>query len=203
MKKLPGAFYLREDVIKISKELLGKLLITNFNGLLTSGRIVETEAYKGITDRASHAYGSRRTKRTEVMYGAGGIAYVYLCYGIHYMFNVVTNDHGIPHAILIRGIEPVEGKNIMMERMHNTIFNKIIGKGPGNVAKALGIQNAHTGYSLTGDEIFIADDGYVLQQSQVIASPRIGVHYAGEDAKLLYRFFIKDNPFVSGKKNVS
>ena len=201
MKKLPGAFYLREDVLKISKELLGKLLVTNFNGLLTSGRIVETEAYNGTTDKASHAYGSRRTKRTEVMYGAGGVAYVYLCYGIHYMFNVVTNDNGIPHAILIRGIEPVQGKEIMMERMHRSVFNKVIGKGPGNMAKALGIQSVHTGYPVTGDEIFIADDGYVLQQSQVVASPRIGVDYAGGDAKLLYRFFIKDNPFVSVKKN--
>jgi DNA-3-methyladenine glycosylase len=197
MKKMPPEFYQREDVVKIAKELLGKLLVTRFNGTLTSGRIVETEAYNGIVDKASHAYGGRRTKRTEVIFGAAGYAYVYLCYGIHHMFNVVTNDHGTPHAILIRGIEPVHGKEIMTERFHKTTFNKTIGKGPGNVTRALGIQTSHSGYSLLGDEIFIADDGFVLQKSQVIASPRIGIDYAGEDANLLYRFFIRDNPFVS------
>src|SRR6195952_208037 len=160
MNKMPEAFYQREDVIKISRELLGKLLVTNFNGLLTSGRIVETEAYNGVIDKASHAFGGRRTRRTEVMFGIGGTAYVYLIYGIHHMFNVVTNGHGIPHAILIRGIEPVEGKDIMMERMHKTVFNKTIGKGPGNVAKALGIETSFTGHSLISDEIFIADDGF-------------------------------------------
>jgi DNA-3-methyladenine glycosylase len=197
MNKLPDSFYQREDVLKISRELLGKLLVTNFNGLLTSGRIVEAEAYNGIIDKASHAFGGRRTRRTEVMFGAGGFAYVYLCYGIHHMFNIVTNDHGIPHAILVRGIEPVEGKDIMLDRMNKTIFNKTVGKGPGNVAKALGIQTIHTGYSLMSDELFIAEDGFVVKESQIIASPRIGVDYAGEDAKLLYRVFIKDNPFVS------
>ncbi len=201
MNRMPEAFYQREDVIKISKELLGKLLVTNFNGLLTSGRIVETEAYNGAIDKASHAFGGRRTRRTEVMFGAGGVAYVYLCYGIHHMFNVVTNDHGIPHAILIRGIEPVEGKSIMMERMHKAVFNKTVGRGPGNVAKALGIQTIHTGISLRSGEIFIADDGFAVSELQIIASPRIGVDYAGEDAKLLYRFFIKGNPFVSGKNS--
>ena len=197
MNKMNEAFYQREDVVKISTELLGKLLVTNFNGLLTSGRIVETEAYNGIVDKASHAFGGRRTRRTEVMFGTGGLAYVYLCYGIHHMFNVVTNHDGIPHAILIRGIEPVEGKEIMLERMHKTVFNKTVGKGPGNVTKALGIQTIHTGWSLMSDEMFIADDGFVIKQSQVIASPRVGVDYAGEDATLLYRFFVKDNPFVS------
>ncbi len=197
MNKMNEAFYQREDVVKISRELLGKLLVTNFNGLLTSGRIVETEAYNGITDKASHAFGGRRTRRTEVMFGAGGFAYVYLCYGIHHMFNVVTNQDGIPHAILIRGIEPVEGKDIMLERMHKTVFNKTVGKGPGNVTKALGIYTIHTGLSLMSDQIFIADDGFVIKKSQVTASPRVGVDYAGEDAQLLYRFYVKDNPFVS------
>ncbi|MEO5999023.1 MAG: DNA-3-methyladenine glycosylase [Chitinophagaceae bacterium] len=197
MKKLPISFYQRDDVLTIAKELLGKLLVTRFEGVLTSGRIVEAEAYNGIVDKASHAFRGRRTRRTEVIFGAGGFAYVYLCYGIHHMFNVVTNDHGIPHAILIRGIEPVQGKEIMMERFHKTTSNKTIGKGPGNVTKALGIQTKHTGYSLLGNEIFIADDRFVVEESSIIASPRIGVDYAGEDAKLLYRFYLKDNPFVS------
>ncbi len=200
MQKLPLSFYQREDVVTIARELLGKLLVTKFNGELTSGRIVETEAYNGVTDKASHAFGGRRTRRTEVMFGAGGVAYVYLCYGIHQMFNVVTNDHGTPNAILIRGIEPLDGKDIMVDRMNKTVFNKTVGKGPGNVAKALGLHTSHTGYSLQGDEICIEDDGFLPSPSDIIASPRIGVDYAGEDAKLLYRFYIKNNAFVSGKK---
>jgi DNA-3-methyladenine glycosylase len=197
MKKIPEVFYQREDVVAIAKELLGKLLVTRFNGSTTSGRIVETEAYNGITDKASHAFGGRRTKRTEVMFGAAGIAYVYLCYGIHHMFNVVTNDHGTPHAILIRGIEPIAGKDKMVERFHKTAFNKSIGKGPGNVARALGITTLHTGYSLQGNDIFIADDGFLVPETDIGLSPRIGVDYAGDDAGLLYRFYIKQNPFVS------
>ena len=194
---MPIAFYQREDVLLIAKELLGKLLVTQFQGMLTSGRIVETEAYNGTIDKASHAYGGRRTKRTEVIFGSGGVAYVYLCYGIHHMFNVVTNDHGTPHAILIRGIEPVAGKEIMTERFHKTTFNKTIGKGPGNVTRALGIQTIHSGYSLLGNEIFIADDKYIVEESSIISAPRIGVDYAGEDAKLLYRYYLEDNPYVS------
>ncbi len=200
MVKLPASFYQRSNVLSIAKELLGKLLVTKFNDQLTSGRIVETEAYNGIIDKASHAFSGRRTNRTEVMYGAGGIAYVYLCYGIHHLFNVVTNDHGTPHAVLIRGIEPVQGSELMLERMGKAKFDNTVGRGPGNVSRALGILTSHTGYSLMGDELFIASDGFVLKKSQVIASPRIGVDYAGEDAKLHYRFFVKDNPFVSGKK---
>lgn len=200
MQKLPLSFYQRENVLTIAKDLLGKLLVTRFNNDLTSGRIVETEAYNGITDKASHAFGGRKTRRTEIIFGAGGVAYVYLCYGIHHMFNIVTNVHGTPHAILIRGVEPMEGKEIMVERMNKTVFNKTVGKGPGNVAKALGLYTCHTGYSLQGEEISIEDDGFLPSVSDIITSPRIGVDYAGEDAKLLYRFFIKDNAFVSGKK---
>lgn len=201
MNRLPATFYQRQNVISIAKELLGKLLVTKFHGELTSGRIVETEAYNGIIDRASHAFNGRRTNRTEVMFGAGGNAYVYLCYGIHYLFNVVTNDHGTPHAILIRGIEPIDGIEIMLERMRKTKFDHTVGRGPGNVSKALGIQTKHTGYSLLSDEIFIAADDFVLKKSQIVASPRIGVDYAGEDAKLHYRFYMRGNPFVSGKKD--
>ncbi|MEJ7735961.1 MAG: DNA-3-methyladenine glycosylase [Chitinophagaceae bacterium] len=200
MEKLPLAFYQRLNVLTISKELLGKLLVTQFNGRLTSGRIVETEAYNGVIDRASHAFGGRRTLRTEVMYSAGGLAYVYLCYGIHNLFNVVTNANGIPHAVLIRGVEPVAGVELMVERMNKTAFDTTIGRGPGNVSKALGILKQHTGYSLLGDDLFIADDRNELQESQIISSPRIGVDYAGEDAKLHYRFHVKGNPFVSKSK---
>lgn len=200
MKKLPVAFYQRENVLMIARELLGKLLVTWWNGKLTSGRIVETEAYNGAVDKASHAFGERRTKRTEVMFGPGGFTYVYLCYGIHHLFNVVTNLEGIPHAVLIRGIEPVAGMEYMLERMNKLKPDYTVGKGPGNVSKALGIHTIHTGYSLLGDEIFVADDGIVLEPSQIIASKRIGVDYAAEDAQLPYRFYVKGNAFVSGRR---
>ena len=200
MEKLPLTFYQKANVCTIAQELLGKLLVTRFEGHLTSGRIVETEAYNGTIDKASHAFGDRRTQRTEVMYAAGGVAYVYLCYGIHHLFNVVANQRGIPHAVLIRAIEPVEGIQVMKERMKKTRFNITVGKGPGNVSRALGIQTRHTGYSLASDELFIADDGKRIKRSQIITSPRIGVDYAAEDAQLLYRFYLKDNEFVSGRR---
>lgn len=203
MVKLTEAFYQRADVLTIAKELLGKVLITRLNGILTSGRIVETEAYNGVVDKASHAFNGRRTNRTEVMFGKGGLAYVYLCYGIHHLFNVVTNHVGTPHAVLIRAIEPMEGVEQMLQRMKKLNLDNTIGKGPGNVSKALGIHTKHSGYSLLDDDIFIADDGTALTESQIIASKRIGVDYAAEDAQLPYRFYVKSNAFVSGKKLAS
>lgn len=197
MEKLPLAFYQRTNVLAISKQLLGTLLVTQFNGRLTSGRIVETEAYNGVIDRASHAFGGRRTLRTEVMYLPGGVAYVYLCYGIHHLFNVVTSAGDIPHAVLIRGIEPVAGIELMLERMNKARFDTTVGRGPGNVSKALGISKQHTGYSLSGEDIFISVDGAAIRKSKIISSPRIGVNYAGDDATLPYRFYVQDNPFVS------
>lgn len=113
---LPESFYTRTDVVMIAKELLGKTLVTNFGGVATAGMIVETEAYAGVADKASHAYGGRRTTRTEIMYMHGGTAYVYLCYGIHHLFNVVTNVRDVHHAVLIRAIEPLAGIDIMLER---------------------------------------------------------------------------------------
>jgi DNA-3-methyladenine glycosylase len=201
MKKLTAAFYHRGNVVGIAKELLGKLLVTRFDGRYTAGRIVETEAYNGVADKASHSYGGRRTKRTETMYAAGGIAYVYLCYGIHHLFNVVTGAAGNPHAILVRGIEPVAGIDIMLARMQKTELDHTVGRGPGNVSKAMGIATLHTGWSLLETAVYIADDGVVLKPSQIVATPRIGVDYAAEDALLPYRFYIKGNPYVSGKKS--
>src|SRR4051812_504636 len=201
MKKLPASFYQRRDVVTIAKELLGKLLVTNFKGEFTSGRIVETEAYNGIGDKASHSYGGRRTNRTETMYGAGGIAYVYLCYGIHHLFNVVTNAKDTPHAILVRAIEPVHGTDIMLQRMKKEKADYTVGKGPGNVAKALDIGTKHTGLSLLQNEIYIAGDGTMIAPSAMGIGPRIGVGYAAEDALLPYRFYVKGNPYVSGKKS--
>jgi DNA-3-methyladenine glycosylase len=199
MRKLNQSFYQRKDVLLIAKELLGKILVTKFDGIETSGRIVEVEAYAGAVDRASHAYGGRRTARNEVMYGDGGVAYVYLCYGIHHLFNVVTNYKDTPHAILIRGLEPVKGIETMMERTGKKIFDSTLTRGPGNLAKALGIHTKHSGISLQGKELFITDDGTIFSKKEIGASPRIGVDYAGTHALWPYRFYIKGNPFVSGK----
>ncbi|MDB5196245.1 MAG: 3-methyladenine glycosylase [Flaviaesturariibacter sp.] len=198
MKKLPLSFYLRPDVVQIAKELVGKVLVTDWGKGRTSGRIVETEAYNGIMDKASHA-SKGRTKRTEVMFGNGGVAYVYLCYGIHQMFNIVTNVNGEPNAILIRAVEPLEGIDIMLERTAKRTFDATLTRGPGNVGKAFGFHTSQCGLSLTSDELFIADDGFGLPEAALGIAPRIGVDYAGEDALLPYRFFLKGNRFVSGK----
>ena len=197
LKKLPRAFYERDDVTLIARELIGKLLVTNFPDGRTSGRIVETEAYAGAVDRASHAYGGRRTARTEVMYGRGGTAYVYLIYGIHHLFNVVTHGKDTPHAVLIRGIEPVEGIDVMLRRTGKQPGDKTLGRGPGYVSTALGIHTRQTGLSLIRNEIYIADDGFRYPSTDIEASPRIGVDYAGEDALLPYRFSVVGHAHVS------
>ena len=199
MKKLPLSFYTREDVVLIAKELLGKILVTDFNHQLTSGRIVETEAYAGELDKASHA-SKGRTERTAVMFGNGGRAYVYLCYGIHQMFNIVTAVEGVPHAILIRAIEPVKGKEIMMERTGKKKWADNITSGPGRVGKAFGFHTSQCGMLLTGKDLFIADDGFPVKEKDIVASPRIGVDYAGEHAEWHYRFYIRGSKYVSGTK---
>jgi len=195
------SFYGRTDVVKIARELLGKILVTNFDGQFTAGRIVETEAYNGAVDKASHAFGGRRTARTEVMFGQPGTAYVYLCYGIHHLFNVVTNNEGIPHAVLVRAIEPLHGIDIMLERTRKQILDNTLTRGPGNVSKALGIFTTHTGLDLLESELRIVEDQFKVKKSAVGITTRIGVDYAGPDALLPYRFIVKDNPYVSGKKN--
>ena len=199
MKKLAIDFYKRENVLQIAEELLGKLLVTKKDNITTSGRIVECEAYAGAPDKASHAYGGRRTDRNEVMYGEAGVAYVYLCYGIHHLFNVVTHSRDIPHAILVRSLEPVKGIRDMLMRTGKKHLNRTLTKGPGNLSKALGIYTSDTGSLLTGKNIFLADDGFSFSKKEIFTSPRIGVDYAGKDALLPYRFYIKGNPFVSGK----
>jgi len=198
MQKLPKSFYLRNDVVKIAKELLGKILVTNWLNEYTSGRIVEAEAYAGEIDKASHA-SKGKTKRTSVIFEEGGTAYVYLCYGIHEMFNIVTNKNGIAHAILIRAVDPMEGIDIMLRRTGKKVFNETLTRGPGNVGKAFGFHRSQCGLSLQSDELYIADDGYKVDKKLIVASPRIGVDYAGEDALLDYRLYIKGNKFVSGK----
>jgi len=199
MKKLSLDFYRRENVLQIAEELLGKLLVANKDGIITSGRIVECEAYAGATDKASHAYGGKRTNRNKVMYEDGGLAYVYLCYGIHHLFNVVTHSKDIPHAILIRSLEPVKGIEEMLRRTEKKQIDNTLVRGPGNVSKALGIYTTDTGTSLRSKNIYLSDDGFMYPKREIFSSPRIGVDYAGSDALLPYRFYIKGNPFVSGK----
>jgi len=200
IKKLTTAFYRQKDVVKIARELLGKMLVTEIDGVRTAGRIVETEAYAGVTDRASHAWNERRTNRTAVMYLPGGLAYVYLIYGIHYLFNVTTNVKDTPHAVLIRALEPVDGIADMKARFLHPPAN--ITAGPGNLSKALGIHTTLTGESLTGRKIWI-EDAPPLPEEEIIASTRVGVAYAGEDAYLPYRFHIKNNKWVSKGKGLT
>lgn len=200
MRKLPVSFYDRENVLQIAQELLGKILVTKLKGKVTSGRIVECEAYDGIGDGASHAFGGRRTNRNEVMYAGAGTAYVYICYGIHYLFNVVTNKKEIPHAILIRALEPEEGIAEMMKRRGKKLFDHSLTKGPGSLSVAMGISIEDNGCSLQSEHLFIAGDGFVPDKEMIGISPRIGVEAAGKAAVYPYRFYIRDSPFVSGKK---
>jgi DNA-3-methyladenine glycosylase len=201
LNKLDQSFYDRKNVIRIARDLLGKILVTQFDGIRTTGRIVETEAYNGINDRASHAFGGRRTPRTEHLYGSAGTAYVYICYGMHHLFNVTTNKKDIPHAILIRALEPLEGIDQMLARTGKPFADFTITKGPGNLARAMGMSKKHTGQNLFADEIFIEDDGIRYRKNEIIATKRIGVEYAREDAELPYRFIVRGNPYVSAKKS--
>jgi len=201
MSLLTKDFYTRPDVVVIARELLGKLLVTQFDGKRTSGIITETEAYEGITDRASHAYSGRRSERTEIMYRVGGMAYVYLCYGVHSLFNIVTNTEDIPHAVLIRAINPVDGVKYMLERTGKSNISKDFSNGPGKVSKALGIHYSHTGFDLTkkflrknDPGIWLEDIGFSVNQEKIKITPRIGIDYAGADASLPYRFIYDTNP---------
>jgi DNA-3-methyladenine glycosylase len=199
MKKLPLSFYTRTDVVQIAKELLGKVLVTAWDGEVTSGRIVETEAYAGVDDWASHA-SKGRTDRTEIMFGEGGRAYVYLCYGIHQMFNIVTSTTDDAHAVLVRAVEPMEGVDIMLERTGKKKLDATLTQGPGRLGKAFGFHTSQCGLSLQSDEMYIADDGFKITDDMIISSPRIGVDYAGAHALWHYRFYLKDNKFVSALK---
>jgi len=164
--------------------------------------IVETEAYAGAGDRASHAFGNRRTARTEIKFGDGGSAYVYLCYGIHHLFNIVTNGKEVPHAVLIRAIEPLEGIETMLKRRRKEKLLPQLTAGPGAMSEALGIKTQYTGLRLQGPELCIEDRGIKIREEDIKAASRVGVAYAREDALLPYRFYIKGNPYVSKAKGL-
>ena len=197
MSKLPADFYQREDVLAISQDLLGKVLYTQFDGNLTSGIIVETEAYAGVTDQASHAYDGRRTKRTETMYLSGGAVYVYLCYGIHHLFNIVTNKENIPHAVLIRAIQPRDGIEIMLQRRNKKKVDQSLTSGPGSLTRALGITVKDSGTSLSSNHIWLEDNNIIYTNEDISTSPRVGVQYAGKDAQNPWRFQVANNAWVS------
>ena len=194
MSILPNSFYIRKDVTQIARQLLGKKLVTHVLGKKSGGIIVETEAYS-FRERGCHAYDNMMTKRNKVMFETGGVAYVYLCYGIHHLFNVVTNKHGVADAVLVRALQPVEGEEWMLGRM-NTSSLKRITSGPGKLTKALGIDRAFDGKELNSIDLWI-EEGVKVSSRQIIASARIGIDYAGDDALLPWRFSIRDNPWVS------
>ena len=200
--KLPYSYYLNQDPVFLAKDLLGKVLFTEIDGKTTAGIIVETEAYFGAQDKASHAYGGRRTNRTETMFSPGGISYVYLCYGLHHLFNVVTSVEGEPHAVLIRAIEPLLGKEIMEFRRNMPAEKPAISSGPGSAAKALGIDRSFNAKDLSGEEIWIEDHGIRFKPDEIAETPRVGVGYAKEDALLPWRFFVKGNKYVSKPNKV-
>jgi len=191
------SYYQNEDVVALAKDLIGKYLLSHSDGKLTGGFITETEAYAGVTDMASHAYGGRRTSRTEIMYRQGGIAYVYLCYGVHSLFNIVTNKKDIPHAILIRGLKPEIGLDHMQTRTGKNRDDLLLLDGPGKVSLAMGILVKHTGLDLCRKNInsnqsgiWLEDRGVNIKQNNIISGTRIGVHYADKDAGLPYRFIL-------------
>lgn len=194
--KLPESFYQRRDVVKVARDLLGKGLFTKVNGMVTGGIIVETEAYSW-KERGSHAYNARKTDRTAIMFEKGGHAYVYLCYGVHYLFNVVTNIADVADAVLVRAVEPLVGIDEMSMR-RGALQNRIhLTSGPGKLTKALGIDRKFNGKSLLDGEVWLEDLGKKISARNIEASPRIGIDYAGEDAKLPWRFTVKGNPWIS------
>ncbi len=194
--KLSHDFYRREDVVLVARSLLGKVIHTASDGVVTSGIITETEAYAGADDRASHAYGNRRTARTDTMFRPGGVAYIYLCYGIHHLFNFVTGPEGVPHAVLLRGIYPLDGIAAMEERSGKRFTGRNFTDGPGKLTRALAVTTALDGTDLAGNRIWVEDAGARVPEDAVFAGPRIGVAYAGSDAMLPYRFLLKDLPYI-------
>jgi DNA-3-methyladenine glycosylase len=195
--KLPLSFYQRNDAVLVARELLGKHVYTNLDGQLTGGVIVETEAYQGPEDRGSHAYNHRRTPRNEMMFSAGGVVYMYICYGIHDMLNVVTGTDGISHAVLIRAVQPVRGLEIMRERRNVYNDDSRLCRGPGALAKALGLVKAHNGVNLLEDKIWIEDRSEVIDEGDIIASARVGMNFEGPYKTIPWRFYLRGNKNVS------
>jgi len=194
--RLPREFYTRTNVLAVARELLGKLLVVPApDGTRVSGNIVETEAYRGPLDRASHAYGGRRTRRTETMYGLGGTVYIFFVYGMYNQFNVVTNVEGVPHAVLIRALQPVERIELMRQRRHGQPDRQLT-NGPGKLCIAMGIDRTLDRADLLGNQVWL-EDGETIPPRKIASGPRIGINYAEDWVDKPWRFWVKDNPFVS------
>ena len=201
MNILPESFYQRNEVVQISRELLGKYLMADIDGELCGGKIVETEAYSHVGDQACHSHLNRRTTRTEVMYRPGGVAYVYKVYGFHYLFNVITNVQDKPDAVLVRAIEPTLGLDAMQRRRNLTGVVPRLTAGPGMLTQAMGITKQHYGIPITtGETIWLEDRGESVDEEAIIASPRVGIDYAGEDALLPWRFRLQGSKWTSKAK---
>ncbi len=195
--KIPLSFFQHEDVVQISRDLLGKKLFTLIDGQLCGGIIVETEAYRGPEDRGSHAYNGKRTPRNEMMYGQGGLVYMYICYGIHDMLNIVTGAEGTSHALLIRAIEPTVGIETM--RIRRNVFDKDtrLCQGPGALAKAMGLTKLHNGIPITSEQIWIEEFDIRYGEEEIVAAPRVGMNFDGPYKTIPWRFYVKGNKFVS------
>lgn len=198
--KLPRSFYTRADTLAVARELLGKrLVVSHPEGTRVSGRIVETEAYLAPEDRASHAWAGRRTPRTETMFAVGGTAYVYFVYGMHHQFNVVTNEAGVPHAVLVRAVEPEEGIELMRARRPAAKADRELTSGPGKLCQAFGIDRTFNGADLAGRRVWIEDTAVACAPDEIAAGPRIGINYAEDYVDKPWRFWLKGNPYVSRK----
>jgi DNA-3-methyladenine glycosylase len=202
ISKLPASYYQNNDVVFLAQNLIGKTIVSMVDDQLTSGIITETEAYRGINDKACHAHLGRFTERTKIMYETGGVAYVYLCYGIHNLFNIITNTNEQADAILIRAVEPVDGIATMLERRGKEKLDKTLTSGPGNFSKAFGLDRSHYGEDLTGDVVWItssvhSDEAQKVSNTDITASKRVGIDYAEEDKDLPWRFYLNTSKFVS------
>jgi DNA-3-methyladenine glycosylase len=202
-KRLSREFYNRDSLI-VAKELLGKVLVHEIEGQKISAKIVETEAYMGITDKAAHSYGGRRTQRVEVMYGGPGFSYVFFIYGIHYCFNIVTREEGNPQAVLIRAVEPIEGLDIITQNRFGKTYShlnktqiKNLTNGPGKLCRALSIDRNSNGEDLCGNKLYVEEGEN--ENNSIVASKRVGIDYAEEAKDYLWRFYIEDNIYVSVK----
>jgi len=198
MTILQQDFYLNSDVIEIGKLLLGKFLFTKTGkDPVIGGMIIETESYKGIEDKACHAYLGKKTKRNEMMFAEGGVAYIYLCYGMHALLNVVTNKKNIPHAVLIRAIEPTDGIDVMLKRRNKTTLQRNLTAGPGALTQALNITKKLNGCTFNSKIIWIEDRNTKISKNDILCSKRIGINYAKEHALLPWRFRIKKSNWTS------
>lgn len=194
---LPRSYFLKTDVVALAADMIGKFIFTNINGMVTGGMIVETEAYRGPDDRGSHAYNDKRTPRNEMMYSEGGVVYMYICYGIHDMLNIVTGHEGSSHAVLIRAIEPLTGIDVMRERRGVFDNDRRLCQGPGALGSALGLNKTHNGARLDGPTIWMEDRQIRYADNEIGAGPRIGMNFEGIYRLIPWRFYVKGNRFVS------